>query len=225
MFFQPIDGYDSDEEDLITLSSRWKLQNKNRSWARRKRSSSQLSGSDVSTAGSNSHSSSSLRQKAGSTDVLNERCINSNVRQLSLQAVDRISSNKLISPLNVSMQEGGIRRSSLYDNLPSGISLSTPSISSCSNDNTINNFDGSDLTKSSRNNRTNSDIGALSADDLSDLEEHDDVPSELMNLKNSRKYTTPTKNATTEEPSSPNRHKACRWHSFERTSKPNIPVR
>jgi len=224
MSFQRIDGYDSDEEDLITLSSRWKLQNKNRNWARRKRSSSQLSGSDVSTVGSNSHShsSSSLRQKTVSTDVLNERCINSNVRQLSLQTVDRISSNKLLSPLNVSLQEGGIR-SSLYDNMPSGISLSTPSISSCSNDNTINNLDDSELTT-----RTNNDVeigDALSADDLTDLEEHDDVPSELMNLKNSRRYTTPTKNATTEEPSSPNRHKACRWHSFERTSKPVIPVR
>ncbi|KAK3696697.1 hypothetical protein QZH41_013056 [Actinostola sp. cb2023] len=45
-----IDGYDSDEEDLITLSSRWKLQNKNRNWSRRKRLSSQLSGSECSTS-------------------------------------------------------------------------------------------------------------------------------------------------------------------------------
>ncbi|XP_020905172.1 rho GTPase-activating protein 7 isoform X2 [Exaiptasia diaphana] len=222
-----IDGYDSDEEDLITLSSRWKLQNKNRNWARRKRSaSSQFSGSDSSTIGSNSHSSSSsLRQKTGSTDILNERCINSNVRQLSLQAVDRISSNKLISPYNGSMNEGGIR-SSLYDNMPSGISLSTPSISSCSG----NNDNGIDSKTSSNNNRTkltSSDLGladTLSADELSDLEENDDVPSDLMNIKNTRIYTTPTKNATTEEPSS-NRHKACRWHSFERSSKPNVPVR
>lgn len=224
MLLQRIDGYDSDEEDLITLSSRWKLQNKNRNWARRKRSSSQLSGSDASTIGSHSHSSSSLRQKSGSTDVFNERGINSNVRQLSLQGVDRLSSNKLITPLNGSMQEGGIR-SSLYDNLPSGISLSTPSISSCSND---NNIEALDLRKTTRNNRTNSDVGIAdtsSADDLTDFDEHDDMPSELMNLKNSRRYTTPTKNGTTQEPSSPNRHKACRWHSFERSSKPNIPVR
>lgn len=124
------------------------------------------------------------------------------------------------------MNEGGIR-SSLYDNMPSGISLSTPSISSCSG----NHDNGIDSKTSSNNNRTNltsSDLGltdTLSADELSDLEENDDVPSDLLNIKNSRRYTTPTKNATTEEPSSSNRHKACRWHSFERSSRPNVPVR
>lgn len=224
--FQHIDGYDSDEEDLITLSSRWKLQNKNRNWSRRKRPSSQLSGSESSNSASNSNSTNSLRHKSGSTDVLNERCINSNVKQLSLQGVDRISPNKLISPLNLSLQEEGIR-SSLYDNMPSGISLSTPSISSVSNENN----QGSALRKSHKNYRTNfttSDLElaetGLSADELSDTEEYerDDVPSELVNVKNTRRYTSPSRNGTSSDGSPKSHRQKTRWHSFERSSKPQI---
>ncbi|XP_031563482.1 rho GTPase-activating protein 7-like isoform X2 [Actinia tenebrosa] len=220
-----IDGYDSDEEDLITLSSRWKLQNKNRNWSRRKRPSSQLSGSESSNSASNSNSTNSLRHKSGSTDVLNERCIDSNVKQLSLHGVDKLSPKKSLSPLNLSLQEG--IRSSLYDNMPSGISLSTPSISSVSNEHN----QGSALRKSHKNHRTNfttSDLDlaetGLSADELSDNEEYekDDVPSELVNVKNSR-ITDLSENGTSD--GLPKSHiQRTRWHSFERSTKPHIHV-
>ncbi|XP_032223242.2 rho GTPase-activating protein 7 isoform X3 [Nematostella vectensis] len=210
------EGYDSDEEDLITLSSRWKLQNKNRKWARRKRRSSNMSNSETSTnSSSNNNSNRSILNSGSSKSVISDRGINSTVRQLSLQAVD--NGPDTLSPLDLSIREEG--RSSMYDNIATGLSLSTPSISQ------IKDIE-QEYSSSQKSNLANSDLGlesysgASSGDELSDVDrfEDEDVPGELVDLKTSPRVRGDL------SPQPRTRRLKTRWHSFEKSVRPFKPV-
>lgn len=216
-YFQQSDGYDSDEEDLIALSSRWKLQNKNRRWSSRKNGSPSLSKGKTPAGLSSSHN--------GINTSLNSV---TNTRQRSFHKKERLVADPLapFSHLDLCIAQG---RASIYDNLSPALSASTPSISNVGKD--LNKND--QLRSSTRNqkrNLTSSDLGldscsGSSNDALSDLEredEIDDLPGDLSmlrSIRNSEKQCNDDMG-----PSSRAERPKIRWHSFEKTSKPEIRV-
>ncbi|XP_022788234.1 stAR-related lipid transfer protein 13-like isoform X4 [Stylophora pistillata] len=209
--------YDSDEEDLIALSSRWKLQNKNRRWSSRRNGSPSLSKGKGPSGLSSSHN--------GINSSLNSV---TNTRQRSFQKKGRLVPDHLspITHLDLCIAQG---RRSVYDNLSSTLSASTPSISNVGKD--LNRND--QLRNSSRTQKrilTSSDLGlesysASSNEDLSDFErddEIDDLPGDLSMLKSIR--NSERKCNSDVAPSSTATRPKVRWHSFEKTSKPEIRV-
>lgn len=210
-------GYDSDEEDLIALSSRWKLQNKNRRWSSRRNGSPSLSKGKGPAGLSSSHN--------GINSSLNSV---SNTRQRSFHKKGKLAPEHLspITHLDLCITQG---RKSVYDNLSSTLSASTPSISNVGKD--LNRND--QLRNSGRTQKrilTSSDLGlesysASSNEDLSDFErddEIDDLPGDLTMLKSKRNSERKCNNDVA--PSSTATRPKVRWHSFEKTSRPEIRV-
>lgn len=210
-------GYDSDEEDLIALSSRWKLQNKNRRWSSRRNGSPSLSKGKGPAGLSSSHN--------GINSSLNSV---SNTRQRSFHKKGKLAPENLspITHLDLCITQG---RKSVYDNLSSTLSASTPSISNVGKD--LNRND--QLRNSGRTQKrilTSSDLGlesysASSNEDLSDFErddEIDDLPGDLTMLKSIRNSERKCNNDVA--PSSTATRPKVRWHSFEKTSRPEIRV-
>lgn len=210
-------GYDSDEEDLIALSSRWKLQNKNRRWSSRRNGSPSLSKGKGPAGLSSSHN--------GINSSLNSV---SNTRQRSFHKKGKLAPEHLspITHLDLCITQG---RKSVYDNLSSTLSASTPSISNVGKD--LNRND--QLRNSGRTQKrilTSSDLGlesysASSNEDLSDFErddEIDDLPGDLTMLKSIRNSERKCNNDVA--PSSTATRPKVRWHSFEKTSRPEIRV-
>ena len=120
-------------------------------------------------------------------------------------------------------------RKSVYDNLSSTLSASTPSISNVGKD--LNRND--QLRNSGRTQKrilTSSDLGlesysASSNEDLSDFErddEIDDLPGDLTMLKSIRNSERKCNNDVA--PSSTATRPKVRWQSFEKTSRPEIRV-
>ena len=216
LLFEQSDGYDSDEEDLIALSSRWKLQNKNRRWSSRRNGSPSLSkGKTPGLSSSHNGINSSLNSVT-------------NTRQRSFHKKDRLVPDQLspFSHLDLCITQG---RASVYDNLSPALSVSTPSISNVGKD--LNKND--ELKHSNRTqkrNLTSSDLGlesysASSNEELSDLErddEIDDLPGDLSMLRSIRNSERQCNNDMA--PSSTVTRPKVRWHSFEKTSKPDIRV-
>lgn len=216
LLFEQSDGYDSDEEDLIALSSRWKLQNKNRRWSSRRNGSPSLSkGKTPGLSSSHNGINSSLNSVT-------------NTRQRSFHKKDRLVPDQLspFSHLDLCITQG---RASVYDNLSPALSVSTPSISNVGKDlNKNNELKHSNRTQ--KRNLTSSDLGlesysASSNEELSDLErddEIDDLPGDLSMLRSIRNSERQCNNDMA--PSSTVTRPKVRWHSFEKTSKPDIRV-
>lgn len=217
ILFEQSDGYDSNEEDLIALSSRWKLQNKNRRWSSRKNGSPSLSKGKTPAGLSSSHN--------GINTSLNSI---TNTGQRSFNKKDRLVADPLaqFTHLDLCIAQG---RASVYDNLSPALSASTPSISNVGKD--LNKND--QLRSSSRNQKrilTSSDLGLESCsgssnEALSDLErddEIDDLPGDLSMLRSIRNSEKQCNDDMA--PSSTAARPKVRWHSFEKTSKPDIRV-
>jgi len=214
---QQSDGYDSDEEDLIALSSRWKLQNKNRRWPSRRNGSPSLSKGKTPTGLSSSHN--------GINTSLNNI---TNTRQRSFHKKDRLVADPLaqFTHLDLCIAQG---RTSVYDNLSPALSVSTPSISNVGKD-----LNKNDQLRSSgrtqKRNLTSSDLGLESCsgssnEGLSDFErddEIDDLPGDLSMLRSIRNSEKQC-NVDIAQASTPTRPKV-RWHSFEKSSKPDVRI-
>lgn len=210
------DGYDSDEEDLIALSSRWKLQNKNRRWSSRRNGSPSLTkGKAPGLSSSHNGLNSSLNSVT-------------NTRQRSFHKKDRLVPDQLspFSHLDLCIAQG---RASVYDNLSPTLSVSTPSISNAGKD--LNKNDElRNTNRTQKRNLTSSDLGlesysASSNEELSDFErddEIDDLPGDLSMLRSIRNSERQCNNDMT--PSTTATRPKVRWHSFEKTSKPEIRV-
>ncbi|KAJ7356191.1 Dynein light chain Tctex-type [Desmophyllum pertusum] len=210
------EGYDSDEEDLIALSSRWKLQNKNRRWSSRRNGSPSLK-KDKSASLSSSHN--------GINSSLNSV---TNTRQRSFHKKDRLVPDQLspFTHLDLCIAQG---RASVYDNLSPALSVSTPSISNVGKD--LNKNDElRNANRTQKRNLTSSDLGlescsASSNEELSDFErddEIDDLPGDLSMLRSIRNSERQCNNDMA--PSSRVTRPKVRWHSFEKSSKPEIRV-
>ncbi|XP_078369668.1 stAR-related lipid transfer protein 13-like isoform X8 [Oculina patagonica] len=208
------DGYDSDEEDLIALSSRWKLQNKNRRWSSRKNGSPSLAkGKTPGLSSSHNGLNSSLNSVT-------------NTRQRSFHKKDRLVPDQLspFSHLDLCIAQG---RASIYDNLNPALSVSTPSISNVGKD--LNKNDEL-RNRTQKRNLTSSDLGLESSsgssnEELSDFERDDeinDLPGDLSMLRSIRNSERQCNNDMA--PSSTATRPKVRWHSFEKTSKPDIRV-
>ena len=217
MLFKQSDGYDSDEEDLIALSSRWKLQNKNRRWSSRKNGSPSLNKGKGPSGLSSSHN--------GINSSLNSV---TNTRQRSFHKKDRLVPDQLspFTHLDLCIAQG---RRSVYDNLSPALSVSTPSISNVGKD--LNRNDQlRNSGRTQKRNLTSSDLGlesysASSNEDLSDFERDDvidDLPGDLSMLRSIRNSERKCNNDVA--PSSAATRPKVRWHSFEKTSKPEIRV-
>lgn len=202
---------------MIALSSRWKLQNKNRRWSSRRNGSPSLSKGKGPAGLSSSHN--------GLNSSLNSV---SNTRQRSFHKKGKLAPEHLspITHLDLCIAQG---RKSVYDNLSSTLSASTPSISNVGKD--LNRND--QLRNSGRTQKrilTSSDLGlesysASSNEDLSDFErddEIDDLPGDLTMLKSIRNSERKCNNDVA--PSSTATRPKVRWHSFEKTSRPEIRV-
>ena len=199
-FSEQSDGCDSDEEDLIALSSRWKLQNKTRRWSRRKRSPV-----------SNSHNG--LDAGAGCT------------RQQTLRTVDRKVPKQITSLSHLDLSLGQEERGSFYDNVSPSLSVSTPSISNVGKEANPHVLCAGENRTQKRNLASSADLDSYSAssnDELSDCEQDDDLvdlPGDLMKLRSVRTF----EKQSNDDSSSPKAHRTkVRWHSFERTSRPEI---
>ena len=212
------DGYDSDEEDLIALSSRWKLQNKNRRWSSRKKNSPLMKKN-----GASGLSSSHSRINTTMNNV-------SNTRLRSLHRTDRLVPDQLspFTHLDLCLSQG---RASVYDNLSPTLSVSTPSISNLGKDVNRNEEFGGTIRCQKRNLAT-SDFGlescsASSNDELSDLERDDeinDLPGDLSMLRTIRNSERQCRDAEKGLSSPRAERPKLRWHSFEKSSKPDIYV-
>lgn len=120
-------------------------------------------------------------------------------------------------------------RASIYDNLSPALSVSTPSISNVGKD-----FNKNDQlqcsTRNQKRNLVSSDLGIESCsgssnEALSDLErddEIDDLPGDLSMLRTIRNSEKQCSDDM--QPSSSAERPKVRWHSFEKTSKPEIRV-
>ncbi|XP_015765354.1 PREDICTED: stAR-related lipid transfer protein 13-like isoform X1 [Acropora digitifera] len=202
------DGYDSDEEDLIALSSRWKLQNKNRRWPSRRNG----------PRGGLSSSQNGINSSLNSV---------TNGKQRSFRR-DKPVTDPLapFSHLDLCVASG---RTSLYDNLSPNLSHSTPSISNVGKDFNKNNRPPCS-TRTQKRNLIGSDLGLESCsgssnDALSDLERDDeigDLPADLSMLQSIRKSEKECNADMT--PSSRAERPRVRWHSFERSVKPEVRV-
>ena len=127
-----------------------------------------------------------------------------------------------VSHLDLSLSP---ERDSYYDNLsPKSLSASTPSISNVGKDSCQEQTFETKRTQK-RNLTSSGDVDQFSAssnDDLSDFEQEDDLvdlPRDLMKLRSVRSTGGHQENGA--EQSKPHRAKV-RWHSFERTTRPNI---
>lgn len=212
------DGYDSDEEDLIALSSRWKLQNKNRRWSNRRNDPQSLSKENTPGGLSSSHNG------------INSSLSNiTNGKQRSFRRRDRHGADPLtpFSHLDLCIAPG---RTSIYDNLSPTLSASTPSISNVGKDLNKNDRLHYKTRNQKRNLTASSDLGLESCsgssnDPLSDLECDDeiaDLPGELSmlrSIRNSEKQCSVdmVHSSRVERPK-------VRWHSFEKSVKPEIRV-
>lgn len=212
--FEQSDGYDSDEEDLIALSSRWKLQNKNRRWSSRRKGSPLTKGKAPGLSSSHNGLNSSLNSVT--------------TRQRSFHKKDRLVPDQLspFSHLDLCIAQG---RASIYDNLSPTLSVSTPSISNVGKD--LNKNDElKNTNRTQKRNLTSSDLGLESCsgssnEELSDFErddEIDDLPGDLSMLRSIRNSERQCNNDMA--PSLTATRPKVRWHSFEKTSKPEIRV-
>ena len=151
-----------------------------------------------------------------------------NTRQRSFNKKDRLVADPLaqFTHLDLCITQG---RSSVYDNLAPGLSASTPSISNVGKD--LNKND--QLRSSTRNQKRNltvSDLGLESCsgssnEGLSDFEGDDeinDLPGDLSMLRSIRNSEKQCNDDMA--PSSTAGRPKVRWHSFEKTSKPEIRV-
>lgn len=202
---------------MIALSSRWKLQNKNRRWSSRRNGSPSLSKGKGPSGLSSSHN--------GINTSLNSV---TNSRQRPFHNKDNLLADPLnqFTHLDLCISQG---RASVYDNLAPGLSASTPSISNVGKD--LNKND--QLRSSTRNykrNLTSSDLGIESCsgssnEGLSDFERDDeinDLPGDLSMLRSIRNSEKQCSDDMS--PSSTAGRPKVRWHSFEKTSKPEINV-
>ena len=205
-------GHDSDEEDLIALSSRWKLQNKNRRWSSRKDNSTLIKQN-----GTSGISSSHIGINTASS-----------IQQRSLRKMDRLGHDQLstFTHLDLCLSQG---RASVYDNLCPNLSVSTPSISNVGKD--VNKNDSlSGTIRSQKRNLANSDLGlescsASSNDDLSEQDDEvDDLPGDLSMLRTIRNSERQCRDLEKGLSSPKVERPKLRWHSFQKSSRPDICV-
>lgn len=199
-----IDEYDSDDEELIALSSRWKLQRKNRKWSRRKRSDDTLKVSISENAPNCSPKSSPrtyMHCKENNSD--NDKIIN----------VNNINNNGSNSALELLYSRLNERRPSLYDNLPLNTTRNSlgksPLINGDGSDTEVRSpvakrRPGSDRYSSSHS-ALGDTLGSSPEDQTSDEE---DVSKDLELVKSLNDQAP-----RTDKP----RAKKARWHSFQRT--------
>ena len=189
IFNSQVDEYDSDDEELIALSSRWKLQRKNRKWSRRKISEDSLK------------LTISENQPLVENDGITKENDNTNHLKVNNNALEL-----LYSRLNE-------RRPSLYDNLPtltssSRNSFTKPSqIEEATSDNEVHSpvakrRPGSDYSTPQSGNGDG--LGSSPEDVTSDEE---DVSRDLELVKSLNDQAPPTTKP---------RAKKARWHSFQK---------
>ncbi|XP_028401518.1 rho GTPase-activating protein 7-like isoform X5 [Dendronephthya gigantea] len=208
-----IDEYDSDDEELIALSSRWKLQRKNRKWSRRRRSDDALrvaisentpNCSQKPSQRTYTHCKESNSMKADNDKIINVNNINNN------------GSNTALELFYSRLHE---RRPSLYDNLPINNCTTRNSLgkSSLINGDESDTEVGSPVAKrrpgSERYSSSHSAVGgdALGSSPEDQSSDEEDVSKDLELVKSLNDQAP-----RTDKP----RAKKARWHSFQRTKNP-----
>ncbi|XP_046852869.1 rho GTPase-activating protein 7-like isoform X2 [Xenia sp. Carnegie-2017] len=196
-----IDEYDSDDEELIALSSRWKLQRKNRKWSRRKISDDTLKVSinDNKTSPKSSRTiMHSIENHSNHDNIIN---------------INHINNNAALELLYSRLNE---RRPSLYDNLsPNNQTTTRNSLgkSSLANDDVNDSEVRSPMAKRRPGNSSSQfakeDILGSSPDDQSSDEE--DVSNDLELVKSLNEQAP-----RTDKPKA----KKARWHSFQYSKNP-----
>ena len=199
-----MDEYDSYDEELIALSSRWKLQRKNRKWSRRKRSDDNLR---VPIA-ENSPKCTAKGPRTFAHPKGNESVTKENDKTINVN-INNNGSNTALELLYLRLNE---RRPSLYDNLPLNStrnSFTKPSqIIEGSSDTEVRSpvakrRPGSDHY-SSNNSAAGETLGSSPEDQSSDEE---DVSRDLELVKS---LNNPGPRTVKPRP------KKARWHSFQK---------